>query len=71
MHSVLRAVKAGIPIGSYLCIAMTTVGHRFVPTLGWYGAFMGHGFISCPIVTPDLCFCLLAWNTFVLMELVC
>ncbi|KAM4576445.1 ectopic P granules protein 5 homolog [Odontesthes bonariensis] len=27
MHSVLRAVKAGIPIGSYLSIAMTTVGH--------------------------------------------
>lgn len=32
MHSVLRAVKAGIPIGSYLSIAMTTVGHRFVLT---------------------------------------
>ncbi|XP_057687965.1 ectopic P granules protein 5 homolog [Corythoichthys intestinalis] len=27
MHSVLRAVKAGIPIGAYLSIAMTTVGH--------------------------------------------
>uniref|UniRef100_A0A3P8W6G9 Ectopic P-granules autophagy protein 5 homolog (C. elegans) n=1 Tax=Cynoglossus semilaevis TaxID=244447 RepID=A0A3P8W6G9_CYNSE len=27
MHSVLRAVKAGIPIGSYLSIAMTSVGH--------------------------------------------
>uniref|UniRef100_A0A665WYL0 Ectopic P-granules autophagy protein 5 homolog (C. elegans) n=1 Tax=Echeneis naucrates TaxID=173247 RepID=A0A665WYL0_ECHNA len=27
MHSVLRAVKAGIPIGCYLAIAMTTVGH--------------------------------------------
>lgn len=27
MHSVLRAVKAGIPIGCYLSIAMTTVGH--------------------------------------------
>lgn len=32
MHSVLRAVKAGIPIGCYLSIAMTTVGHRFVLT---------------------------------------
>lgn len=30
MHSVIRAVKAGIPIGCYLSIAMTTVGHRFV-----------------------------------------
>lgn len=27
MHSVLRAVKSGIPIGCYLSIAMTTVGH--------------------------------------------
>ncbi|KAL0979304.1 hypothetical protein UPYG_G00183410 [Umbra pygmaea] len=27
MHPVLRAVKAGIPIGCYLTIAMTTVGH--------------------------------------------
>ncbi|KAM3611891.1 uncharacterized protein V6R79_025473 [Siganus canaliculatus] len=27
MHSVVRAVKAGIPIGCYLSIAMTTVGH--------------------------------------------
>lgn len=27
MHSVLRAVKAGIPIGCYLTIAMTTIGH--------------------------------------------
>ncbi|XP_061624089.1 ectopic P granules protein 5 homolog isoform X2 [Phyllopteryx taeniolatus] len=27
MHSVLRAVKAGIPIGAYLSIVMTTVGH--------------------------------------------
>ncbi|KAJ3604435.1 hypothetical protein NHX12_029176 [Muraenolepis orangiensis] len=27
MHSVLRAVKAGIPIGCYLSVAMTTVGH--------------------------------------------
>ncbi|XP_077571693.1 ectopic P granules protein 5 homolog [Stigmatopora nigra] len=27
MHSVVRAVKAGIPIGAYLSIAMTTVGH--------------------------------------------
>ncbi|XP_029018537.1 ectopic P granules protein 5 homolog [Betta splendens] len=27
MHSVLRAVKAGIPIGCYLSIAMTQVGH--------------------------------------------
>nr|XP_020450035.1 ectopic P granules protein 5 homolog [Monopterus albus] len=27
MHSVLRAVKAGIPIGCYLSIAMTPVGH--------------------------------------------
>ncbi|XP_040011126.1 ectopic P granules protein 5 homolog [Xiphias gladius] len=27
MHPVLRAVKAGIPIGCYLSIAMTTVGH--------------------------------------------
>uniref|UniRef100_A0A3P9IPL1 Ectopic P-granules autophagy protein 5 homolog (C. elegans) n=1 Tax=Oryzias latipes TaxID=8090 RepID=A0A3P9IPL1_ORYLA len=27
MHSVLRAVKAGLPIGCYLSIAMTTVGH--------------------------------------------
>lgn len=32
MHSVIRAVKAGIPIGCYLSIAMTTVGHRFVLT---------------------------------------
>lgn len=32
MHSVLRAVRAGIPIGCYLSIAMTTVGHRFVFT---------------------------------------
>lgn len=30
MHSVIRAVKAGIPIGCYLSIAMTQVGHRFV-----------------------------------------
>lgn len=30
MHSVIRAVKAGIPIGCYLSISMTTVGHRFV-----------------------------------------
>lgn len=30
MHSVIRAVKAGIPIGCYLSLAMTTVGHRFV-----------------------------------------
>uniref|UniRef100_A0A4W5M5U7 Uncharacterized protein n=1 Tax=Hucho hucho TaxID=62062 RepID=A0A4W5M5U7_9TELE len=28
MHPVLRAVKAGLPIGCYLAIAMTTVGHR-------------------------------------------
>ncbi|XP_024131104.1 ectopic P granules protein 5 homolog isoform X4 [Oryzias melastigma] len=27
MHSVLRAVKTGLPIGCYLSIAMTTVGH--------------------------------------------
>ncbi|XP_034728378.1 ectopic P granules protein 5 homolog [Etheostoma cragini] len=27
MHSVIKAVKAGIPIGCYLSIAMTTVGH--------------------------------------------
>ncbi|KAM8886889.1 ectopic P granules protein 5 homolog [Spinachia spinachia] len=27
MHSVIRAVKSGIPIGCYLSIAMTTVGH--------------------------------------------
>ncbi|XP_076006821.1 ectopic P granules protein 5 homolog isoform X2 [Genypterus blacodes] len=27
MHSVLRAVKAGIPIGCFLSVAMTTVGH--------------------------------------------
>lgn len=27
MHPVLRAVKSGLPIGSYLSIAMTTVGH--------------------------------------------
>ncbi|XP_056130367.1 ectopic P granules protein 5 homolog [Lampris incognitus] len=27
MHSVFRAVKAGVPIGFYLSIAMTTVGH--------------------------------------------
>ncbi|XP_020505539.2 ectopic P granules protein 5 homolog [Labrus bergylta] len=27
MHSVIRAVKAGIPIGCYLSIAMTTAGH--------------------------------------------
>uniref|UniRef100_A0A671VZ58 Ectopic P-granules autophagy protein 5 homolog (C. elegans) n=1 Tax=Sparus aurata TaxID=8175 RepID=A0A671VZ58_SPAAU len=27
MHSVIRAVKAGIPIGCYLSIAMTAVGH--------------------------------------------
>ncbi|XP_026178495.1 ectopic P granules protein 5 homolog [Mastacembelus armatus] len=27
MHPVLRAVKAGIPVGCYLSIAMTTVGH--------------------------------------------
>ncbi|XP_034026058.1 ectopic P granules protein 5 homolog [Thalassophryne amazonica] len=27
MHSVLRAVKAGVPIGCYLSIVMTTVGH--------------------------------------------
>uniref|UniRef100_A0A8C7SAW8 Ectopic P-granules autophagy protein 5 homolog (C. elegans) n=1 Tax=Oncorhynchus mykiss TaxID=8022 RepID=A0A8C7SAW8_ONCMY len=27
MHPVLRAVKAGLPIGCYLAIAMTTVGH--------------------------------------------
>nr|XP_046204626.1 ectopic P granules protein 5 homolog [Oncorhynchus gorbuscha] len=27
MHPVLGAVKAGIPIGCYLSIAMTTVGH--------------------------------------------
>ncbi|KAF3850897.1 hypothetical protein F7725_012669 [Dissostichus mawsoni] len=30
MHSVLRAVKAGIPIGCYLSIAMTTVGHSWL-----------------------------------------
>lgn len=30
MHSVIRAVKAGIPIGCYLSITMTTMGHRFV-----------------------------------------
>ncbi|XP_017269325.1 ectopic P granules protein 5 homolog isoform X2 [Kryptolebias marmoratus] len=28
MHSVLRAVKAGLPIGCYLSLAMTVVGHR-------------------------------------------
>ena len=28
MHSVLRAVKAGLPIGCYLSVAMTTAGHR-------------------------------------------
>uniref|UniRef100_A0A8C6PTP5 Ectopic P-granules autophagy protein 5 homolog (C. elegans) n=1 Tax=Nothobranchius furzeri TaxID=105023 RepID=A0A8C6PTP5_NOTFU len=28
MHSVLRAVKAGLPIGFYLSLAMTSVGHR-------------------------------------------
>ncbi|XP_014847751.1 PREDICTED: ectopic P granules protein 5 homolog [Poecilia mexicana] len=27
MHSVLRAVKSGLPIGCYLSLAMTTVGH--------------------------------------------
>uniref|UniRef100_A0A674F4B4 Ectopic P-granules autophagy protein 5 homolog (C. elegans) n=1 Tax=Salmo trutta TaxID=8032 RepID=A0A674F4B4_SALTR len=27
MHPVLRAVKAGLPIGCYLAIAMTTIGH--------------------------------------------
>lgn len=27
MHPVLRAVKSGLPIGSYLSITMTTVGH--------------------------------------------
>lgn len=30
MHSFVRAVKAGIPIGCYLSLAMTSVGHRFV-----------------------------------------
>lgn len=37
MHSVIRAVKVGIPIGCYLSITMTTVGHRFVlfHTLNW------------------------------------
>ncbi|MEQ2165203.1 hypothetical protein GOODEAATRI_014489, partial [Goodea atripinnis] len=30
MHSVLRAVKAGLPIGCYLSLAMTTVGHSHV-----------------------------------------
>lgn len=29
MHPVLRAVKAGLPIGCYLAIAMTTIGHRY------------------------------------------
>ncbi|KAJ8285154.1 hypothetical protein GJAV_G00022880 [Gymnothorax javanicus] len=28
MHPVLKAVRAGIPIGCYLAIAMTTIGHR-------------------------------------------
>ena len=32
MHSVIRAVKAGIPIGCYLSIAMTAVGHRYLFT---------------------------------------
>ncbi|KAK7934057.1 hypothetical protein WMY93_004953 [Mugilogobius chulae] len=27
MHPVLRAVKSGLPIGSYISLAMTTVGH--------------------------------------------
>lgn len=28
-HPLLKAVKAGIPIGCYLALAMTTVGHRY------------------------------------------
>lgn len=29
MHPVLKAIKAGIPIGCYLALDMSTVGHRF------------------------------------------
>lgn len=29
MHPVFKAVKAGIPIGCFLAIDMTTIGHRF------------------------------------------
>ncbi|XP_036101664.1 ectopic P granules protein 5 homolog isoform X4 [Molossus molossus] len=32
-HPLLKAVKAGIPIGCYLALAMTTVGHRFLSHL--------------------------------------
>lgn len=28
-HPLLKAVKAGVPIGCYLALAMTTVGHRY------------------------------------------
>lgn len=28
LHPLLKAVKAGIPIGCYLALAMTTLGHR-------------------------------------------
>ncbi|POI33171.1 hypothetical protein CIB84_003077 [Bambusicola thoracicus] len=30
LHPLLKAVKAGIPIGCYLALAMTTLGHRFL-----------------------------------------
>ncbi|XP_032278599.1 ectopic P granules protein 5 homolog isoform X2 [Phoca vitulina] len=32
-HPLLKAVKAGMPIGCYLALAMTTVGHRFLSHL--------------------------------------
>lgn len=73
MHSVIRAVKAGIPIGCYLSIAMTTVGHRFVLmlclmlmliyTFDWFELSWS---------PMDFLFMIfLVWNTFVLMESGC
>ncbi|KAM9262786.1 ectopic P granules protein 5 homolog isoform 3-T3 [Morus bassanus] len=31
LHPLLKAVKTGVPIGCYLALAMTTLGHRFLP----------------------------------------
>ncbi|XP_030893314.1 ectopic P granules protein 5 homolog [Leptonychotes weddellii] len=35
-HPLLKAVKAGMPIGCYLALAMTTVGHRYSNALGYH-----------------------------------
>lgn len=48
-HPLLKAVKAGMPIGCYLALAMTALGHRYIvgaEPLGSLNPVVGDGRIS-------------------------